>query len=166
MAEQLSTLTPSNVRENVTVKAIALNVKRSGWKRNTTCPACAAKTCLSSGNRKRKKNWIEVKQSETRVPGLVRTDTATVYDQNMYESREPAAGFPSVINTWWHWQADSCTCLNNDTENTARSKELPHLTLCPLCARRRRSWKTAAGSQLSWASLKKREKYTDTLEKE
>lgn len=79
------------------------------------------------------------------------------------ENHCPEVGFPSVINTWWHRQADSCTLLNNDAESTTRSEELPYMKLCPLHASRRHSWETGAGAQLPYAWLKKMLKYSETF---
>lgn len=53
-----------------------------------------------------------------------------VYDENAYENRSSAVGFPSDINTWWHWQRDSCTCLNNDTESQGASTHNALSTMC------------------------------------
>lgn len=130
------------------------------WMRNNTCggdtccSVCTPQRQLCSLMRVKKREETESKKWKRvcrPVHSLMRQQCMMRREHMIVMARR--WDFPPVINIWWHWQGDSCTCLNSDTESTARSKELPNIMLCPLCARRRHCWKTAAGAQLSWPSL-------------
>lgn len=117
----------------------------------TSRSTCAPKTHLKTpGGRKNQTERSKGGEGQSETSWWALADVLAVYDESTYESHGSVVGFPSVINTWQHWQEDCYTCINNDTESTAQSKMPPHIILCSLCARRRHSWMTAAGVQLSW----------------